>query len=745
MGLQLLRPPTSATEECEREPIHAPGAIQPHGALLVLEEPSLCVLQASADAARQLAMSSEQLLGSSLFEIFERQQAADFGARAAQDKLAPPNHLLATFTAKNGGNWTARAHRWDGVLLLELQRASELSDSGVSLQAAIRKTIADLDASVTLPAFCQSAADHFRELTQFDRVMIYRFLPDQSGAVIAESRQPEMEPFLGLRYPASDIPAQARRLYLLSPYRLTADVDAVPVPLHPPLNPKTGKPLDMSYCALRSTSPFHLEYLRDMGVRASLSFSIVREGKLWGLVACHNRTPKALSEDTRDAGEILARILGLQVGIKEDLERTQYGNGLAKAHEALAERLQSSGDFVYALVTGDPNLLTGMDASGAALCTASRTFRIGRTPELEQIERIRDWLSGREWQAVWSTDALVLEFEEARNFGNVASGTLAIRLAPGSPEAVLWFRPELVETVRWAGGPQGALDAGTPGSSTRPKRSFQLWQEQVRDHSAPWLAVELSHAAAIRENMAQALLGHRALEINRLNAELLRSNRELEIFSAIASHDLQEPLRTITLYTELLFRQGQLGDSEKVQQQVQFVREAAARMSRLVRSLLEYAQAGNDTSQSGVVDLGSAVAVALENLEARMAESNARIETGDLPQVRANRELVIQLLQNLISNALKYSKPGQAPMVRVGAEKLGGKWLISVADNGIGFDPTQVEKIFEPFRRLHGRELSGTGLGLAICRRIVESCGGEIWAETQLGVGSKFMFTLVAA
>ncbi len=743
--MSVDHPRTFAAGECELEPIHIPGTVQSFGTLLVLAEPDLRVIQFSENACNEFGITQQNLLGTTLEALFGETEAAAFRNNLLTSKLDAPNRLLATVSLPDGRKWTAAVHRWDGVLFVELLRAGSEAQSASTLQIAVRKTIADLDACHTLMSFCQSAAEHFREVTGFDRVMIYRFLPDQSGVVIAESRSDDLETFLGLRYPASDIPPQARKLYLASTYRITANVNAPPVKLIPNLNPLSGKPLDLSYCSLRATSPYHLEYLRNMGVTASLSFSIIRESKLWGLVACHDRSPKVLSEEARGAGEILTRLLGLQVGIKEDAERKSYADGLQKVSTELAARLEESGDFALALVSGPVNLLSAIDAGGVALCTASKVFCLGKTPATAQIEHLRTWLQHQPWQQVWSTEKLSEIFEPGRELASVASGVLALQLFAGSPEAVIWFRPELVEVVKWAGNPNETGTASGAQGPLGPKRSFKLWQEQVRSHSGPWNTAELLHAAQIRDAMSQALLRHRALEINRLNSELVRSNRELERFSAIASHDLQEPLRTITMHTELLFRRAHLSEVPNAQQTVEFIRSATERMSKLVSSLLEYAQTGARSVTQDAFEMEGVVKTALDNLKSRIAETGADIRVGVMPRVLANKDGIVQLVQNLLSNALKYARPGVSPEISIQAKHQGAHWLFSVADNGIGFEPELAEAIFEPFRRLHGRELSGSGLGLAICRRIVESSGGQIWADARPGKGATFLFTLQPA
>lgn len=742
---------TSAIDltNCDREPIHIPGAIQSYGVLLVLEEPSLKIIQASANAAEALTITDSSVVGSSLSTLLGDDAVAALHDSLHSRTLDRLPHYLSQLRIKTRPEelWSTAIHRWDQVLLLELQPNGLGPFVSSQIQDAVRKAVADLDTCESLPSFCQSATGHFRDLTRFDRVMVYRFLEDGTGVVIAESRAGEVDSYLGLRYPASDIPAQARELYRLNPFRLTADVHARPVPLVPALNPQTGQPLDLSFCALRATSPIHLEYLRNMGVAASLSFSILHEEKLWGLVACHHSSSRILAQEVRIAGEILARFVGLQVGIKEEAAHKQYAAQLQNLRMQLHAQLSASGDYVTALMGGEPNLFSAMEASGVALCTGSQTVLLGQTPSPEQVQNLCLWVQEKAWQPVWSTHSLSREYPPGRSILKTASGVLVLRVAQSSPETVIWFRPEVRQTVNWAGNPAKPAEKSSADGQVKlhPRRSFALWQEQVSGQSSPWQPLELEHAQALHEDMSQALLKHRALEVSRLNAELTHSNQELEQFAAMASHDLQEPLRTITAYTELVFRQKKAEFDPAAAEMIEFIVSATKRMSTLIRSLLDYARSGKREAAMERVSAGDALQLALSNLRTPINERAAQITAAELPTVRGHLDQLARVFQNLIANALKYCPADRVPALNITAERQGPEWLISLQDNGAGFDPSQTEAIFKSFYRLQRDENSGSGLGLAICRKIVQSWGGRIWAETTPGEGSTFRLSLPAA
>lgn len=444
----MTTPTPADLSTCDSEPIHIPGAVQPHGVLLVLREKDLEVIQVSANTEVHLALRPADIIGKRLGAIF-RQHIADqvlAATRLRHEQLR--SMYLPSLLEHNGRRWTAFLSRSEGGLQLELEPDPyPQSDGAPDLHARLRNAVASLDSAETVTDFCQRAAETLRDLVRFDRVLVYQFLQDDSGMVRAEARREDLDTYLGLHYPASDIPQQARNLYLLNPFRLTVDVDAPPAPLVPVRNPITGGDLDLTFCALRATSPVHLEYLRNMGVAASMSLSIVREGRLWGLFACHHQSPRTVSHEVRVAAELLARLTSLQVASREAREQAGYVSVLTTVREQLAEKLTASGDFAAALTHGRNTLLTHIDASGAALCTGSKVILLGETPAREEVIELAGWLSSAHPEPIWSTDRLSLDYGPADDFRSVASGVLAMRVTDEGKEAVLWFRPEWLRTV----------------------------------------------------------------------------------------------------------------------------------------------------------------------------------------------------------------------------------------------------------------------------------------------------------
>jgi serine phosphatase RsbU (regulator of sigma subunit)/GAF domain-containing protein len=370
---------------------------------------------------------------------------------------------------------------------------------------AVRGTVADLNRATSLQELYDTTAQAVRELTGFDRVMVYRYDADYNGQVVAEAKAPELNSWLGLHYPASDIPAQARALYEKNWIRLISDVDYRPVPLRPVLVPSTGAPLDLTYSTLRSVSPIHVEYLQNMGVRASMSISLLRDDKLWGLIACHHYSgPHAPPYATRAAAEFLGSTLSLRLvdrAEEEEVHRAlQVRSTLAWLTAATLDEDRPLADTLL----GSPNLLDLLPADGVVVQLQGHRGSRGDALPDGAADAIAAWAAGRREDVV-ATDSLLQEAPELTASVGAVRGVLALPLPEG--QFVLWHRPEAVRTVDWGGDPHNKAIAEREGDSVRlsPRKSFERWRETVRDRSDPWTAQELAEVGELRTHLLEAL------------------------------------------------------------------------------------------------------------------------------------------------------------------------------------------------------------------------------------------------
>jgi chemotaxis family two-component system sensor kinase Cph1 len=409
---------------CDQEQIQYAGAIQPHGALLVIQEPELRVLQASRNTANLLGVGAEELAGGVLQSLLTEQQIFQLRACLEREKLegAPVHVGRWQF---DGGDFDVLVHRHDQVVILELeQRPENAGRSVLELYADLQNAISKLEATASLQPFLDIAAQQIRFLTGFDRVMIYKFMEDDSGWVRSEALTEGMDSYLGLHYPPSDIPAPARRLFSLTWVRHQPDISYTPVPIFPETNPLTGGPLDMSYALLRSVSIMYVDYLKNMGTSASLVMTLLKNAKLWGLVACHHHTgPRHVPYEVRVACELLAHMISLLISAKEELENHEYRMKLKSTQMKMVEKISLRGDFVSGFIQDSPNLLDFVNADDAATAINGQIVSVGRTPSEDEMEEIVHWLSSATPQHVFATDCLSALLPQAEGFKDRCAGT----------------------------------------------------------------------------------------------------------------------------------------------------------------------------------------------------------------------------------------------------------------------------------------------------------------------------------
>jgi light-regulated signal transduction histidine kinase (bacteriophytochrome) len=498
---------------CADEPIRIPGAVQPHGALLAVTEPDLVVVVASANAAGHCG---REVAGARLGELL----GADVAAQLAGGDLAVLNPLR---TVVAGREVDLVAHRADGLLVVELEPLDDAREADAVWHRRLPLTLQRLQAAPTLDALSATLAAEVRTLTGFDRVMVYRFDPSWNGAVVAEDRREDLEPFLGLRFPASDIPPQARALYLHSWLRLIPDARYTPVPLVPARNPLDGRPLDLAAAVLRSVSPVHLEYLANMGVVASMSVSLVDGGRLWGLIACHHYSgPHRPTYTDRAAAEFLGRTASVLLGTKVEAGDTQRVLDVADRSGRLVEALaRAPRTPLQALTDGPLTLLDLVPAGGAAVRLDGRLHLLGETPPEPVATTVVQALLHAGTSA---TDAVLTAVPEATDAVPAGSGVLAVPVRGGRDgDFLAWFRPETLREVAWGGDPHHRkMVEGEHGVRLSPRRSFARYTETVRATSQPWRPHEVAAAEQLAAHLSE-VTRRRAEDESRLAATLQRT------------------------------------------------------------------------------------------------------------------------------------------------------------------------------------------------------------------------------
>jgi light-regulated signal transduction histidine kinase (bacteriophytochrome) len=768
----MAQPATSLTDEslvgqlitltnCDREPIHIPGAVQPYGFLLCLDEATRLIVQASDNVEAYLGISADQLLHKGLDRLLGPDRLAEVQALWPTLGTAPQLLGARLDYVKSQPFFKLILHRYDGLLWVEFEPVAETEVSALDLPS-LNSTLSQMLEASTVLEFSQRAVEHVREITGFARVGMYRFAPDESGEMLAEAKRADLAPLLGLHYPASDIPQQARAMYLKNWLRFIPDVDYQPAPLVPARAPGATRPPDMTYSVLRSVSPIHIQYMKNMGVAATMTISIIREGRLWGMIMCHHDSPRLVSYELRELCLFIAKTFSALLPTKEQLEQSAYQLRIQQAQARLFEQMGSQSNFLLGLYQQPTTLLDLFDCGGAAIFFEGELITIGHTPPEPQLRELHEWLRKHVRQDVFYTDSFAGHYPAGRAMRATASGLLAITLAQEPGDYIVWFRPEVLQNVAWAGKNEKVEKMEDGQLFLSPRQSFEAWSQEVENTAAPWRPLEVEAARAIRLHIADVRvkilneLQARAASLSRLNTELARSNDELDSFAYIASHDLKEPLRGIHNYSVFLLEDyAELLDEEGVSKLQTLVR-LSQRMESLIDSLLQLSRVGRLDLELQPTNMNQLVGEVIELLHPRLEQTHTTVEVrGPLPTVQADPTRLREVLNNLLSNAIKYNdKPGRRVIIgEAGPEKTGAHYAANpadyyvfyVQDNGIGINPRHHDTIFRIFRRLHAQDKygGGTGAGLAIAKKMIEKHGGELWVESALGEGAIFYFSIL--
>jgi chemotaxis family two-component system sensor kinase Cph1 len=741
--------------QCGKEPIHIPGAVQPFGILLTVDTDDLRIRNISENAAALWRIPVSDLVGSSLSELLSAEDL-DCVRQLVESELVEQQSLRVSLRLPHPdkvNEWELRAHYHLDSLYLELEPAPPALSLSVSnrFHTTIRDAVRALQSATGLQDLCDKAVHQVRKATGFDRVMIYRFDKDWHGVVTSEARSDEVAPYIGHHFPASDIPPQARAVFLQNWLRMIPDVDYTPSRVVPDRQrPDSDQPLDLGKTLLRSVSPVHLEYLRNMGVQATLTVSLIDDGELWGLIACHHATPLLTSSDQRIAAEMIGRLVSSQLRIKEELEDRQYREELGQTRVRVVDLLEAEADLATGLALHAPAMqeMTSAISGSIAVCYGNTWTRVGQTPPVAMLENLVSWLAeSLPDQTVFETSHLSSYFPAAAEHKEIASGLLAMSISRSARDYVLWFRPEQSTTVTWAGAPSKPIRQTGDILTVHPRKSFDSWKEVVTGRAAAWKASEIAAVEALRHDIiALALKQEYAKEQEaRLRAEQL--SREKDEMVMMVSHDLKTPLNVIAMSYEFI-RRFHPGKEPSVQRMVERGERAMHMMNKLITNILDVAkiEAGTldlDLKSESAVSLSQEAVESCHPLAAEKAIELVAIDPPENCRVVCERYRILQVLNNLVSNAVKFTPRGGR--VTISVHPRNSEVMFKVSDTGEGIPSENLQSIFERFWQAEEARHRGTGLGLWISKGIIERHNGRIWATSEPGVGSVFCFTLASA
>ncbi|MGE0725197.1 MAG: ATP-binding protein [Alphaproteobacteria bacterium] len=732
--------PALDLSQCDREPIHTPATIQAHGALFVLDPGGGTVVQAAIGdvAGRAIGLArAEDALGRRFLDLLPPAAAAVMEDVAG--RLPPAGAVHLGRCAIGGRAFHLIAHRADGAILVELDAAAvEGLETFDAVYPQFRNFLDEVRRTPAVDALLRLVAREVRRLTGFDRALVYRFDAQWNGEVVAEDRNDRLPSYLGHHFPASDIPAPARALYRVNRLRLIPDADYRPAPIVPPVHPATGRPTDLSHAGLRGVSPIHLEYMRNMGTMASMSISLMPDDALWGLISCHHHAPAAVPLHVRTACDFVGQVLSMQLAAREASALANQQIALREVETRLLTHMAAADHFVEGLVSHPTDLLALTDAAGAAVVVDGRCVTIGDAPAEDDVRRIVRWLAEQRRGELFATDGLAAAMPGAERMKDTASGVLALSISQLHTSYVIWFRPEIVRTIVWGGDPRKPAGDGR----LTPRRSFESWRETVRLRARPWRQAEIDVAAGLRAAIVDIVL-RKAEEMAALSERLTSINRELEAFSYSVSHDLRAPFRHIVGYAQLLKRQEGERLTERGNRYLETIVESAISAGTLVDDLLSFSQMGRASLRPTTIDMGTLVADLIRRLTIECGERVIDWRIGELPPVVADPMMIRLVLQNLLENAIKFTRDRAPAVIAVEGTASDDEVVFQVRDNGVGFDMAYVGKLFGVFQRLHRVEdFEGTGIGLANVKRIIDRHGGRVWATGKLNAGAAIFFAL---
>lgn len=724
---------------CDKEPIHIVGKIQAQGFLIAADINTGLITYISENISRLLLQSSDSLLGKHIDDIEQPLELTVFKTNLKLSQLLSLGSNKS-FVATNPFYVTINTNPYNLIIsvsgnnyLLEFEVTQNYIN--FDIQKIIGRSVSEILSGDSISLLLKSAASEIKEIIGYDRVMIYRFNEDGHGEVIAEEVNDDLEPFLGLHYPASDIPRQARELYKINLTRIIADVESECYPII--TSSEEISPLDLTHSVLRAVSPIHLQYLKNMGVASSFSISLILNSELWGLIACHNYTPKFIDYKLRDASRIIGQILSSALEYRMGEDDSKTFTMFNEAVNKLVGYLESGDEFVNALTAGKVTIKDINFSTGVVFFFENKITTVGLTPSKEEVVEIIEWLKENMEETVYTSSKFSEVFPAAKNYTRQASGIMACWISKELSELIIWFKPEQLQKVNWAGNPDKPLEKLDNSSfQISPRKSFASWTTIVKNSSEKWSRIEIATAVNIREQVKYNIK-RKANETRILNERLKLAYEEIDTFNFTVSHDLRTPLTAVKSYAEILLTNENL--DENARQMLGRINVCADKMAVLIKEVLNYSGIGKNKLSLVTINMASLITSIHSDLFESIQPGNIEFIIGETPDIAGDFVMIEQVFMNLISNAVKYSSKAALSKVKVEGIVNNNEVVYSITDNGIGIDIKYYDSVFELFKRMDNvAGFDGSGVGLAIVKRIIILHNARIWFKSILGKGTTF-------
>ncbi len=712
---------------CDQEPIHICGEVQEYGFLLGSQDSKITFY--SENILDFFSVDSDFLLGRDIRILF-----ADLGIDVNWDNFSD-NEILAIqhFSFKNE-EYTLSIHTHKGFTFFEIEKVlpnHKINKEYAAIQKILRNSNEENIWKILL--------EEVQQIIDFDRAMIYQFLYDGSGQVIEELVKPNLDSYLDLHYPESDIPAQARALYLKNPVRITSHVSGKTYPI---IGIIQKEDIDLTYCVTRASSPVHIQYLKNAQVEASFSTSIIVNGELWGMVACQNSEPKHLDLQSRLLVETLTRTSANAFASFRSLETLQEYQRINLNNITLRQNLLNDESFGKALENNINDIMNTCDADGIIIKINNEILTAGKTPNNSDIEKIIDWSRENNHnfeENIYVSNTFCRTITDLEN-SETSCGIIISELGNNTSDMLIWLRKEQGQKIKWAGKPEkqttSEIKDGVEIIKFSPRKSFEVWKEYVKGTSLPWKIKEIESAKWITSVILKA--SHtKSSQIQDLNNQLKELNGELDSFSHTISHDLNTPLTVIKLNAQLAKK---LPDPENVHKTLDNIISQVDTMSAMILNVLELSKIKKSEIELKSIQVDAMITKVVEDSKISFESPHTDIIIQNTPEVLGDQTMVYQVFGNVIGNAVKYSSKSEKPKVKIIGEIADNVVIYKITDNGIGIDQKESKKMFKIFSRMNNaKEFNGNGVGLSIVHHLMEKMGGKISYESESGKGTTFI------
>ncbi|QNL47937.1 GAF domain-containing protein [Olivibacter sp. SDN3] len=721
---------------CSLEPIHVPGRIQGHGVLVVIDlDGTVCFCSENTDTlfgipARELVGKPFTILNRVLGKKDDSAFLQHLIELAHQEEQFQP---LNPYIVKISGNsWNMILSKSSSYYLLDFE--PQYSDLSFDMESHVGSGLSEMLADKALQKVLENSATQIKNIIGYDRVMIYKFHTDGHGEVVAEEKNTDMESWLGLHYPASDIPQQARALYKQNWTRLIADVHEEDIPIIG----LRDELIDLTYSTLRAVSSVHIQYLKNMGVASSFSISILVDGELWGLIACHNYTQRFINFRQREAAKLIGQVLSSCITLRRQELYNTDRQRLQQVVGKITRELFESKPIPCAIKANAQELMETFSASGLAFKYEGELHTFGDTPDTQILNRFCQMVAATPSTNIIASTKISSDFQDIPLAHGKHAGLLANCLNESLKDCLLLFRQEKLFHIRWAGNPEKIVrrDAnGLPFIS--PRNSFALWTEQVRYTSEEWSVAEKDALLQLRHEINLAI-SRRANELRLMNEKLRKAYAELDSFAHTISHDLKTPLTAIKGFADIISRNAQV--PQQAQMMADRIKSSSEKMHSMIETVLDYSRIGQKRIQQETINMHNLIHDICGQVMIGKPNEHLTLEVLETPDIKGDPIMIFQVFLNVIENAVKYSHKVAFPKIVIDGVSDETTTTYKITDNGIGIKAREQHSIFDLFSRAGDPSMfKGSGVGLSIVKKIMTRHGAEIAVNSEEGVGTTFM------